>query len=100
MKLIMTTAAAALISTAAVADNSTRHNDIFLDTSVNSDASDVYGNSDRMRNPHASTKANDIMLNTADTDKNRDTVMSTRNALRSPGEGYVYGGFGPGNDSK
>ena len=100
MKLIMTTAAAALISTAAVADNSTRHNDIFLDTSVNADASDVYGNSDRMRNPHASTKANDIMLNPADTDKNRDTVMSTRNALRSPGEGYVYGGFGTGNDSK
>ena len=100
MKLIMTTAAAALTSTAAVADNSTRHNDIYLDTSVNADASDVYGNNDRMRNPHASTKSNDIMLNTADTDKNRDTVMSTRNALRSPGEGYVYGGFGPGNDSK
>ena len=100
MKLIMTTAAAALISTAAVADNSTRHNDSCLDTSVNADASDVYGNNDRMRNPHASTKANDIMLNTADTDKNRDTVMSTRNALRSPGEGYVYGGFGTGNDSK
>ncbi|MFG6559496.1 MULTISPECIES: hypothetical protein [unclassified Sulfitobacter] len=100
MKLIMTTAAAALISTAAVADNSTRHNDIFLDTSVSADAGDVYGNNDRMRNPNASTKANDIMLNTADNAKDRDTVMSTRSALRSPGEGYVYGGFGPGNDSK
>ena len=54
MKLIMTTAAAALISTAAVADNSTRHNDIFLDTSVSADAGDVYGNNDRMRNPNAS----------------------------------------------
>ena len=92
MKLIMTTAAAALISTAAVADNSTRYNDIFLDTSVTAETSDVYGNNDRMRNPNAS--------NTADADKNRDTVMSTRNALRSPGEGYVYGGFGPGNDSR
>ncbi len=100
MKLIMTTAAAALISTAAVADNSTRYNDIFLNTSVTAETADVYGNNDRMRNPNASTKANDIMLNTADADKNRDTVMSTRNALRSPGEGYVYGGFGPGNDSK
>ena len=98
MKLILTTAAAALISTAAVADNSTRYNDIFLDTSTG--ASEVYGNNDRVRSADESTKANDIMLNTADTAKNDDTVMSSRNALSSPGEGYVYGGFGAGNDSK
>ncbi len=100
MNLILTTADAALISTAAVADNSSRYNDIFLDTSASVETNDVYGNNDRMRTTGESTRANDIMLNTADTAKNDDTVLSTRNALRSPGEGYVYGGFGPGNDSK
>ena len=98
MKLIMTTAAAALISTAAFADNSTRYNDIFLDTSVG--AEEVYGNNNRMRDADRSTKANDIFLNTGDVTKNDDTVMSTRNVLRSPGEGYVYGGYGAGNDSR
>ncbi|NUH65077.1 hypothetical protein HTT03_07150 [Sulfitobacter sp. S0837] len=98
MKLIMTTAAAALISTAAVAENSSRYNDIFLDTSVG--AEEVYGNNTRMQDADRSVKANDIRLNTADMDKDADTVLSSRSTLRSPGEGYVYGGFGPGNDSK
>jgi len=98
MKLIITTAAAALISTAAVADNSTRYNDIFLDTSVGAEA--VYGDNTRMMDADESTKANDIFLNTADAAKADDTVMSTRNVLRSPGEGYIYGGFGEGNDSR
>ncbi|NKX40320.1 hypothetical protein HGG71_02425 [Rhodobacteraceae bacterium R_SAG2] len=98
MKLILTTAAAALISTAAVAKNSTRYNDIFLDTSIN--AQTVYGDSERNWKPGASTKVNDIFLNTSDRAKNDDTVMSTRSSLRSPGEGYVYGGHGQGNDSR
>ena len=98
MKLIMTTAAAALISTAAVAENSSRYNDIFLDTSVG--AEEVYGNNTRMQDADRSVKANDIRLNTADMDKDADTVLSSRSTLRSPGEGYVYGGFGSGNDSK
>ena len=98
MKLILTTAATALISTAAIADNSTRYNDIFLDTSNN--AQTVYGDSERSWNPNVSTKANDIFLNTSDQSKNDDTVMSTRSSLRSPGEGYVYGGYGQGNDSR
>lgn len=98
MKLILTTAAAALISTAAVAENSTRYNDIFLDTSIN--AQTVYGDSERNWKPGASTKVNDIFLNTSDRAKNDDTVMSTRSSLRSPGEGYVYGGHGQGNDSR
>jgi len=37
MKLIITTAAAALISTAAVADKSDRYNDLRLDTSKTAD---------------------------------------------------------------
>ena len=37
---------------------------------------------------------------TADNSFDADTVMSTRSAERSPGEGYIYGGYGPGNDSR
>ena len=98
MKLLITTAAAALISTAAVADNSTRYNDIFLDTSIG--AEKVYGNNIRVLAPGESTKANDITFSTADATFEADTVLSSRSELRSPGEGYIYGGYGPGNDSK
>ena len=98
MKLIITTAAAALISTAAFADNSTAYNDIFLDTSIG--AEKVYGDNTRMRDEDKSTAANDIFLNTADATKNDDTVMSSRSKLSSPGEGYIYGGYGEGNDSR
>ncbi|MEX3314602.1 hypothetical protein [Sulfitobacter sp. PS-8MA] len=98
MKLMMTTAAAALISTAAVAETSTRYNDIFLDTAIN--AEEVYGNNTWMRDADRSAKANDTRLNTADMNKNADTVLSSRSKLRSPGEGYVYGGYGKGNDSR
>lgn len=98
MKIILTTATASLISAAAVAENSTRYNDIFLDTSIN--AQTVYGDSERNWNPNTSTKANDIFLDTSDRTKNDDTVMSTRSSLRSPAEGYVYGGHGQDNDSR
>mgnify|MGYP003112659418 CR=1 FL=1 len=98
MKLFITTAAAALISTAAVADNSTYYNDLFLDTSVG--AEEVYGDTTRTLAPGESTKANDITFSTADSTFEADTVLSSRSDLRSPGEGFIYGGYGPGNDSK
>lgn len=98
MKLILTTAAAALISTAAIADNSSRYNDIFLDTSAG--AQTVYGNNTRAERMGLSTRASDIFLNTADDATRADTVLSTRSDLRSPGEGYIYGGFGSNNDSR
>ncbi|MAM00283.1 MAG: hypothetical protein CL583_17730 [Alteromonadaceae bacterium] len=98
MKLIMTTAAAALISTAALADTSTYRSDLFLDTSIG--AEKTFGDETRMLAPLESTKANDITFNTADSSFDADTVMSTRSAERSPGEGYIYGGYGPGNDSR
>ena len=50
--------------------------------------------------PLQSTKANDITFSTADNSFDADTVMSTRSAERSLGEGYIYGGYGPGNDSR
>ncbi len=98
MKLIMTTAAAALISTAALADTSTYRQDLFLDTSIG--AEKIFGDETRILAPLESTKANDITFSTADNGFDADTVMSTRSADRSPGEGYIYGGYGPGNDSR
>ena len=98
MKLIMTTAAAALISTAALADTSTYRQDLFLDTLIG--AEKTYGDEARMLAPLESTKANDITFTTANNSFDADTVMSTRSAERSPGEGYIYGGYGPGNDSR
>ena len=50
--------------------------------------------------PLESTKANDITFSTADNTFDAETVMSTRSTERSPGEGYIYGGYGPGNDSR
>ena len=98
MKLIMTTAAAALISTAALADTSTYRQDLFLDTSIG--AEKTYGDETRMLAPLESTKANDITFGTADNSFDADVVLSSRSDLRSPGEGYIYGGYGPGNDSR
>jgi len=99
MKLIMTTAAAALISTAALADTSTYRQDLFLDTSIGAEM--TYGDEARMLAPLESTKANDITFSTADNSYNDDTVMSTRSEARSSaGEGYIYGGYGAGNDSR
>ena len=98
MKLIMTTAAAALISTAALADTSTYRQDLFLDTSIG--AEKTYGDEARMLAPLESTKANDITFSTADNTFDAETVMSTRSTERSPGEGYISGGYGPGNDGR
>tara|TARA_R110002049_G_scaffold29972_5_gene102158 strand:- start:30733 stop:31029 length:297 start_codon:yes stop_codon:yes gene_type:complete len=98
MKLLITTAAAALISTAAFADNSDRYNDLRLDTSVN--AQTEYAEGTRTVDADASTRANDLRLDTSDADNKPDVSFSTRSDLRSAGEGYIYGGFGPGNDSR
>ncbi|MEX3313777.1 hypothetical protein [Sulfitobacter sp. PS-8MA] len=98
MKLIITTAAAALISTAATADVSTYTKDLFLDTSIG--AENVYSDETRVLANGESTKANDITFDTADNTFEADTVFSTSGDLRSPGEGYIYGGYGPGNDSR
>ena len=53
-----------------------------------------------MLEPGESTKANDIIFSTADDTFDADFVLSSKGDLRSPGEGYIYGGYGPGNDSR
>jgi hypothetical protein len=98
MKLIIATTAAALMSTAAIADESTKYNDLRLDTSET--AATVYADDLRQDVEGLSTKASDLRHSTADNEYEADTRLSTRNKISSPGQGYAYGGYGPGNDSR
>ena len=97
MKLIIATAAAAVLGTAAFADESTRYNDLRLDTSdsgvqVESDTRETVVGED------ISSRAADLRLNTQDGDI--EATVSSRNKARTPGQGYIYGGYGEGNDSR
>ncbi len=98
MKLFITTAAAALISTAAFADESTRYNDLRLDTSKNGE--EVFSDDVRSTDLDGAQRGRDQIVSTADDEFEADVTFSTRGAIRTPGEGYIYGGFGEGNDSR
>ncbi|NNK16185.1 MAG: hypothetical protein HKP51_04685 [Sulfitobacter sp.] len=98
MKLIITAAAATLISTAAFADESTKYNDLRLDTSNNAET--VYSDDVRSTDLDGAQRGRDQIGSTADNEFNADVTYSTRSAIRTPGEGYVYGGYGEGNDSR
>lgn len=98
MKLIIATAAAALVGTVALADQSTRYNDLRLDTAET--ASTVYANDRASTDLDAAQRGREGMSSTADGQYNADVTFSTRSEIRTDGEGYVYGGFGAGNDSR
>ena len=98
MKLILTAAAAALIGTAALADNSSRYNDQRLDTAKTGTELTV-GNRATVLDGSISTRAADPRLNT-NMDDQADVTFATRNNAMTAGEGFLYGGFGPGNDSR
>ena len=98
MKLVITTAVAALISTAAFADQSDRYNDLRLDTSKNAEV--VFSDDVTGTDLEGAQRGRDQVASTNDGNIEADVTFSTRNAARSAGEGYLYGGFGPGNDSR
>jgi hypothetical protein len=98
MKLFIATAAAALISTAAFADNSDRYNDLRLDTSKT--ANQVFSDETRSTDLDAAQRGASQQRSTADGTKKDDMSLSTRSSIKSNGEGYIYGGFGEGNDSR
>ena len=98
MKLIITTATAALISTAAFADKSDRYNDLRLDTSNTADR--VFADDTRATNLDDAQRGADGQYSTANEVIIPDVIFSTRSDIRSAGEGYIYGGFGDGNDSR
>ena len=101
MKLITATIAAAVLSTAAVAENSTKYNDLRLDTSA---SAEVYADGAQAKaDAGESTVYNDLRLNTAANEPVEDDVtFSTRSNddARTAGEGFIYGGYGEGNDSR
>lgn len=98
MKLFIAAATAALISTAAFAENSTRYDDMRLDTSKTADR--VYSESVRPTDLDAAQRGADQQYSTADDTKAPDTTFSTRSNISAIGEGYPYGGYGKGNDSR
>ena len=98
MKLFIATAAAALIGTATLADESTRYNDLRLDTSKNADV--VFSDDVNPTDLDGAQRGRDQLGSTADGDTEADVTFSARNAARTAGEGYIYGGYGEGNDSR
>lgn len=98
MKLFAATAAAALISTAAVADESTKYNDLRLDTSMGAET--IYSDATRSTDLDGAQRGRDQIISTADDSYEADVTFSTRSEIRTPGEGYPYGGYGEGNDSR
>ncbi len=99
MKLFIITAAAALISTAAFAELSSREQQMRLDTSISAERTYATGPQSKVLS-EGSTYENDLRLNTARDDKQDNMSMSTRSKLRSPSQYNIYGGYGPGNDSR
>ncbi|MEQ6248702.1 hypothetical protein ABMC89_07425 [Sulfitobacter sp. HNIBRBA3233] len=98
MKLMIATAAAALIGTVAIADESTRYNDLRLDTSKTAEVE--YSDEVREAPEDLSTRAADLRLDTSDNEPDVSTTFSSRSDITSVEEIYPYGGFGPGNDSR
>ncbi|MEM6303326.1 MAG: hypothetical protein AAF744_01310 [Pseudomonadota bacterium] len=95
MKRIITAAAAtALMSTAALADKSDRYNDLRLDTSEKAER--TFADDPNPTDLERAQRGNDQRFR----DEGPSVTFSSRNAARTPGEGYLYGGFGEGNDSR
>ena len=96
MKLFITTAAVTLIATAGFAGNSTRYEDLRLDTSVT--ASVVHAEGAGATRPNS--RPGDLRLETFARGSHPTPNLSTRSAVSSNGEGFAYGSFGEGNDSR
>lgn len=96
MKLFIATAAATLIATASFAGQSTRYEDLRLDTSVTAEV--VYAEDTGATRPNE--RAADLRLETFTGDRAPVATFSTKAAQSSPSEGFAYGGFSSGNDSR
>lgn len=94
MKLLITSVAAALISTAAVAEQSDRYNDLRLDTSKTAER--LQTTQTAVNTLHGAARTQTAAQNT----KATTVTFSSRNKTGTIGEGFPYGGFGPGNDSR
>ena len=98
MKLFIAATAVALTATAAMADNSTRYNDMRLNTAQTADK--VFSDQVQPTDIDGAQRGRDQLITMNPTPTKPDVAYSTRSEIRSPGEGYIYGGYGPGNDSR
>lgn len=99
MKLtIATLAATAVLATSAMADESQKYRDLRMDTQkTGTELTDA--TPETVVSKHMSSREADMRLDTSKRDA-PEVNYSTRNDARSPGQGYIYGGYGPGNDSR
>ena len=88
MKLVIASALIATLSTAAFAGTSDRYNDVRLDT-----AKTTTHSVESTAKPAANV--------TRTAPKKATVVFSSRsNKTKTKGEGFIFGGFGKGNDSR
>ncbi|KZY50735.1 MULTISPECIES: hypothetical protein [Sulfitobacter] len=96
MKLFIATAAATLIATASFAGQSTRYEDLRLDTSLTADVVHAADAGETRPNERAA----DLRLETFSDESAPVATFSTSGPVSSLGEGFAYGGYGAGNDSR
>ncbi|MFG6590791.1 hypothetical protein [Sulfitobacter sp. 1A12157] len=96
MKLFIATAAATLIASASLAGQSTRYEDLRLDTSVTADVVHAADAGETRPNERAA----DLRLDTFPGARAPVATLSTSGPVGSLGEGFAYGGYGAGNDSR
>lgn len=98
MRLFITAITTVLLGTASFADNSSRYNDLRLDTSETLNR--VYSGDSHSTDLDQAQRGRDQYRSTADELKSPDATFSSRSDAKSRGEGYLYGGWGNGNDSR
>ena len=88
MKLVIASALIATLSTAAFAGTSDRYNDVRLDTA-------------KVTTHAIKSTAKPVAKATRAAPQKRFVVFSSRgNKNKTKGEGFIFGGFGKGNDSR
>ncbi|NUH63896.1 hypothetical protein HTT03_01070 [Sulfitobacter sp. S0837] len=98
MKRILSTVAAATLATGVYADTSTKYDDIRLDTRNSADV--VYSVGKTIRDADLSDREADLRLDTSKYGQTGEPTFSSRNGEHTVNYTPVYGGYGPGNDSR
>ncbi|MEX3314069.1 hypothetical protein [Sulfitobacter sp. PS-8MA] len=98
MKLILSTLAAATLATGAYAGTSTKYDDIRLDTRETADV--VYSAGNDIRDESLSDREADLRLDTSIYGQSGVPTFSSRSGEHTVNHTPVYGGYGPGNDSR
>jgi len=95
VKILIAATVVTLFATATYAGQSTRYDDLMLDTSAG--ATVVYSEGAQIHRPDH--RPADLWLDTFGHGNHPEPVLSTRNVL-SATPGFPFGGYGAGNDSR